>query len=828
MAASRNHFPGRASGHARKCVASLWLSAVIAASASAGEPPARWKHYGPVDAPLAAMWSDDRTGATVALWQSPWTNFRQYLRSLDGGRTWTEVHDYSIEVQPSRLAFAAKPDLELVTSFNTESGLLSSIDRGRSWAPITFPTPPPIPIRDLQSFNPADPDEQVYQARGTDAIVVTRNGGKSWRVIPIWLSGGIANTMVDWIHRQVLTGAGEIMWERQSLDAEASWQSMPLGGAAGVRGGTILQSRNEGIHRSTDGGQTYVLAFPRSSSTYWIQQFSFAHAPSALVYALGVTHGPSGAAIYRSANDGQTWSTAGTFDCYCEALSLHVDVFDVDRLMLSTSLGTFESLDGGATFETIGRDSGLPGWPAHRLAFDATTPGRVWTLSDQPARTQDNGLNWSHDPAAFGIADEPIHVFDGTALPGVLFGVSQAGPGFRQNFYRSNDGGSSWNHLFKQENYGGNPVMFAGPSGSLILLWNYSTGFSQTVTHTQRSVDGGLSWVKGWSGVGGTYDVAASFPTSSVFLATSTGLRRSQNGGVSFTNVPGAPPGAVTSIAIDPADANRMLAGYAGADKVPLYRSDDDGATWTPSAAGLGGGAVQSIVFDPLSPGVVYAAQAGQGVFRSADDGRTWRAVNEGLRSKQVWRLQFDPSDARQLFASTDRGVQSLDLRLGLPAGAPRAVEYFHPGMNHYFVTANADEVNLLDAGAFAGWQRTGEGMSVFDTSSVSASNVCRYFATGFAPQSTHFYSPYPHECQILSTNPIWTFEGFAFGWKLPESSGGCASETRPIYRLFNQGLGGAPNHRYTESMTTLDTMLYSGWTFEGDGRTRVFACVPH
>jgi len=39
--------------------------------------------------------------------------------------------------------------------------------------------------------------------------------------------------------------------------------------------------------------------------------------------------------------------------------------------------------------------------------------------------------------------------------------------------------------------------------------------------------------------------------------------------------------------------------------------------------------------------------------------------------------------------------------------------------------------------------------------------------------------------------------------------------------------MGGAPNHRYTTSISILEAMIAAGWVFEGNGITRVFACVP-
>jgi hypothetical protein len=48
-----------------------------------------------------------------------------------------------------------------------------------------------------------------------------------------------------------------------------------------------------------------------------------------------------------------------------------------------------------------------------------------------------------------------------------------------------------------------------------------------------------------------------------------------------------------------------------------------------------------------------------------------------------------------------------------------------------------------------------------------------------------------------------------------------------PLFRLYNNGLGGAPNHRYTTSMDVFNQQAAAGWTFEGNGDTKVFACVP-
>ena len=49
----------------------------------------------------------------------------------------------------------------------------------------------------------------------------------------------------------------------------------------------------------------------------------------------------------------------------------------------------------------------------------------------------------------------------------------------------------------------------------------------------------------------------------------------------------------------------------------------------------------------------------------------------------------------------------------------------------------------------------------------------------------------------------------------------------QPLYRAYNNGLSGAPNHRYMTDPALLDQMIALGWTMEGEAGTRIFACVP-
>jgi len=155
------------------------------------------------------------------------------------------------------------------------------------------------------------------------------------------------------------------------------------------------------------------------------------------------------------------------------------------------------------------------------------------------------------------------------------------------------------------------------------------------------------------------------------------------------------------------------------------------------------------------------------------------------------------------------------------PVAQAQAVEYYHAGFGHYFVTGSAGEAAGIDGGAVLGWTRTGQTYTVYSSSGAGLSPVCRFFTITFAPKSSHFYTPNAAECTLVKTNPNWQFEQNAF--YVSEPAGGfCPGGTVPLYRVYNNGRSGAPNHRYTTCSAIHDNMVSRGWVSEG-----VAMCVP-
>ncbi len=114
---------------------------------------------------------------------------------------------------------------------------------------------------------------------------------------------------------------------------------------------------------------------------------------------------------------------------------------------------------------------------------------------------------------------------------------------------------------------------------------------------------------------------------------------------------------------------------YAGVEPAALFKSTDDGHTWTyieslsqhPSRAewqpGAGGLILHTIVLDPDDLDRIYVAISAAGVFRTTDGGATWHTANRGTRAdfmpgeeasypeygQCVHKVVLNPSEPRRL-----------------------------------------------------------------------------------------------------------------------------------------------------------------------------------
>jgi photosystem II stability/assembly factor-like uncharacterized protein len=223
------------------------------------------------------------------------------------------------------------------------------------------------------------------------------------------------------------------------------------------------------------------------------------------------------------------------------------------------------------------------------------------------------------------------------------------------------------------------------------------------------------------------YASIASADGTVLLISTATELRRSTDNGTSWTVVL---PHLVRTLANDPHTTGRI---YAGTQPAGIWRSDDDGATWTtlplPGTAAeqadwhLPGDSplemipvarVVTLAPDPQVIDRLYAGIEIGGIWCSDNAGQRWQARQTGLPTLAIHHLVPHPLEPETFFVATDTGVyRSIDGGAtwedrGFAAGAgyTRALLILPP--------TNASEAPLLLAAPAEvdpwGWDDTPEG----------------------------------------------------------------------------------------------------------------------
>jgi photosystem II stability/assembly factor-like uncharacterized protein len=133
--------------------------------------------------------------------------------------------------------------------------------------------------------------------------------------------------------------------------------------------------------------------------------------------------------------------------------------------------------------------------------------------------------------------------------------------------------------------------------------------------------------------------------------ATFNGLRL-RSIGPAFTS------GRVVGFAVDPENSQHYFVAAASGG---VWRTTNDGTSWTPVFDAQGSYSVGTVVIDPKNPSVVWVGTGenndqrsvsyGDGVYKSEDGGKTWR--NVGLKqSEHIARIVIDPRDSNVVYVA--------------------------------------------------------------------------------------------------------------------------------------------------------------------------------
>jgi hypothetical protein len=162
----------------------------------------------------------------------------------------------------------------------------------------------------------------------------------------------------------------------------------------------------------------------------------------------------------------------------------------------------------------------------------------------------------------------------------------------------------------------------------------------------------------------------------------------------------------------------------------------------------------------------------------------------------------------------------------GSPSTLALAVEYYHAGLDHYFISSLLPDIAALGSGRLTGWMPTSNAIGVYAQGVPGVNPVCRFYIPPPRGDS-HFYSASPAECaETQAKFPFFDFESpNVFYMALPDMSGACPAATVPVYRVWNNRADS--NHRYMLSVEIRDQMVARGGVAEGYGPMQVIMCAP-
>jgi len=137
------------------------------------------------------------------------------------------------------------------------------------------------------------------------------------------------------------------------------------------------------------------------------------------------------------------------------------------------------------------------------------------------------------------------------------------------------------------------------------------------------------------------------------------GMNAETFSGLTFRSIgPGVESGRVMSIGVNPKKPSEFYVGVASGG---VWKTVNDGTTWTPVFEKEGSSSIGWVTLDPNDPSVVWVGAGesnsqrsvgyGDGIYRSDDGGKNWK--NLGLKkSEHIGRVVIDPRDSKVVYVA--------------------------------------------------------------------------------------------------------------------------------------------------------------------------------
>jgi photosystem II stability/assembly factor-like uncharacterized protein len=461
-----------------------------------------------------------------------------------------------------------------------------------------------------------------------------------------------------------------------------------VAGVAGDPNTFYFGTPGGGVWKTTDGGQVWRPIFDKERVAS-IGAIAVAPSNSQVVY-VGTGEQTRGRGLYRSADGGATWQSAGLEDALF-IQQIIVDPRNPDVVVVAgnsvgmgllwqplpswahtANRGIFKTTDGGKTWKKTFTDDASLG--AVDMCSDPADPRTMYAVIYHPAsgsgasraeatsviiKSADQGSTWSPLKSS-GLPEKARKRMGIAVAPGT--GGRRMYAILDQGFFRSDDGGATWKQSTKDPRVIGSEYfsrVFVDPNHPDVLY------VAQTSLY--RSTDGGRTF-EAYVGApsGDDFHVLWIDPKDSarMILGVDQGAIISVNGGKSWSSWYNQPTGQFYHVSTDNAFPYRVYGAQQDSGTAGILSRSDYGEILAQDWYSVGGFEYAFIAPDPKDPNLVYSGGWYGSVVRlDKTTGQVATVFEKGqkYRASQMPPLAFSPQDPSVLYLGMQNVLKTSD-----------------------------------------------------------------------------------------------------------------------------------------------------------------------
>ncbi|MGZ3901202.1 MAG: hypothetical protein ACXVDC_12825, partial [Bacteroidia bacterium] len=547
-------------------------------------------------------------------------------KSTDGGATWT-ITGLTFSVSLNRVIhkLVLDPSNPQTIFAATNAGIYRSTNSGTSWSIVSG-----INCWDLK-FNPASAG--IVYAAGTSFYRST-NGGTSFTQV----SSGIPITGSN----RMTIAVTPLNPSNVYVVASKSADSQLLG---------VYSSTNDGVSFVTKATTPNIIGNSCTGNSTGTGQgwYDLAIAASPINSGEIVVGGVN---VWKSTNDGSTWTIMGCWNSATNPPYIHADIHELEYTpsgtLFSTNDGGIYSYNGSTWTDLTGTRNIAQ---IYKIGLSSLSTTK-WITGHQDNGTNiKNGTNY-----VASLSGDGMDCFIDRTNDNVMYAEQYNG-----SLNRSTNGGTSWTAI---------TTGLTG-TGAWVTPWKQDPAVANTIycgrVQLFKSTNQGTSWTQmGTTGAGSSMTEFAIAPSNNqvIYCLYPGSIRKTTNGGTSWTNVTGnVPSGSLTFITIHPTNPNIAWvtsSGYTAGAKV--YQTVDGGASWMNITSNLPNLPANCSVYEPGTNDRIYVGMD-IGIYYKDNSSTTWTLYNTGLPNVPVMDMEISPAAPTKIRAATyGRGVYEADV----------------------------------------------------------------------------------------------------------------------------------------------------------------------